>query len=145
MSNFKEILKRLQSLKEYYKSLRYIQKKYSLESIKKDLFIRYTLERLLHLAAESSIDIGEIIISGKSLESPYFNKDVFRILGEAKILNKKLSDSFQEIAKFRNILVHDYVKLDLEKMYGYLENNLDDFDKYIKAIGIYLKKEYGKK
>ena len=39
--------------------------------------------------------------------------------------------------------MHDYVKIDLNKMYNYLQNDLDDFSKFIKAIAIFLKKEYG--
>lgn len=138
MSNHKEIIKRLSKLKEYSSSLKHL-KKFSLNEFKGDKFLCYTLERVFHLSAEASIDIGEIIISELDLNSPEFNRDVFRILGEAKIIPKKLADNFQEIAKFRNILVHDYVEIDIDKMYEYLQNDLSDFDKFIKAIAKFLK------
>jgi len=120
-----------------------LRKKYSLIDFQKDKILKGALERYLQLAAEASIDIGEIVIAELDLESPIFNKDVFRILGEKKIISKKLANNFEKIARFRNILVHDYIKLDLKKMYDYLKNDLDDFDQFIKQIAKFLKKEYG--
>lgn len=49
-----------------------------------------------------------------------------------------MPDDFLEnlinMAKFRNILVHDYVPIDHEIVYSVLKNNLDDFDRFSKLI-----------
>ena len=152
MSNYKEMIIRISKMKEALLVLLDLRKKYSLIDFQKDKILKGALERYLQLAAEASIDIGEIDendlerkidIAELDLESPIFNKDVFRILGEKKIISKKLANNFEKIARFRNILVHDYIKLDLKKMYDYLKNDLDDFDQFIKQIAKFLKKEYG--
>lgn len=117
-----------------------LRKKCSLKDFEKDPVLRGALERYLQLAAEAAIDIGEIIISEMDLKSPMYNRDVFEILGEEKIISKELARNFVEVARFRNVLVHDYVKLDLKKMYAYLTDDLDDFDKFIKSVAKFLKK-----
>lgn len=134
-----KIILRLKKLKEYYRILQKLQK-LSLKDFKNDPVLKGALERYLQLSAEAAIDIGEIIISAKSWENPLFYSDVFMILGEKKVIPKKLAESFVSIAKFRNILVHDYTTIDLEKMYHYLQKDLDDFKKFITAIAKFLNK-----
>ena len=140
MSNIKEIIIRLGKMKDALKVLIDLRKRCTLDDFKHDPVLRGALERYLQLAAESAIDIGEIIIAELDLKSPMNNRDVFEILGEAKIISPALAKKFVNVAKFRNVLVHDYVKVDLEKLYSYLRNDLEDFDKLIKAISKFLKK-----
>lgn len=66
--------------------------------------------------------------------------EVFEILGKQKIIPAKLAGNFSNLAKFRNILVHDYVDVDLQKIYNYLQNDLGDFEKFIMALAKFLKK-----
>ena len=142
MSNYKEITIRLEKISEYLKVLKFLKNKCSLEDFKNDPVLKGALERYFQLSAEASIDIGEIVISEKKLRTPLSHREVFDILGSEKIISIALAESFSEIAGFRNILVHDYVEIDLDRMYEYLQNNLNDFDKFIKAIARFLKKEY---
>lgn len=142
MSNYQELLIRLEKLKEYLKILNSC-KKYSLDDFKNNHFLKTSLERYLQLAAQACIDIGEIIISEQKLKNAMFNSEIFEILGQEKIISKKLAINFIKIAKFRNVLVHDYVKVDLNKIYDYLQNDLNDFKDFIKQIAKFIKKEFG--
>lgn len=47
------------------------------------------------------------------------------------------------MAKFRNLLIHLYWEVDNERVYQMLNENLDDIDRFLDAIGSYLKKEMG--
>lgn len=140
MSNYKEIALRLEKIREYLKILLDLRKKRSLADFKKDKVLRGALERYLQLASEAAIDIGEIIISELKLPAPVTNKEIFEILGKQRIISLKLADNFSNIAKFRNILVHDYLKIDLQKMYDYLQKDLSDFEKFITAVAKFIKK-----
>jgi len=44
----------------------------------------------------------------------------------------------------RNILIHEYSSIDLNKVYDILQNKLDDFYKFIEYIEDYLKKKIEK-
>ena len=140
MSNYKEITIRLEKISEYLKVLKFLKNKCSLKDFKNDPVLKGALERYLQLSAEASIDIGEIIISEKKLKTPMSHREVFDILENEKIIPTLLAKNFLKIAGFRNILVHDYVEIDLNRMYEYLQNDLSDFDRFIKAIAKFLKK-----
>ena len=110
-----------------------------IERLKKDKIFRGAVERYFQLAVECVIDIGEILISNLKLRKPEDTRDVIDILGEKKIIPDEFADKFGPITGFRNILVHNYVKIDLELIYKFLTENLKDFDLFAKYITQYLK------
>lgn len=40
---------------------------------------------------------------------------------------------------FRNLLVHEYEAVDPSRVYQYLQDNLNDFDRFFEQIAQYLK------
>ncbi len=42
------------------------------------------------------------------------------------------------MAKFRNVLVHLYLEVDLRKVYSYLQNQLDDLERFSEHIVMYI-------
>ena len=49
-------------------------------------------------------------------------------------MKRDLANKLVEMAKFRNLLVHMYEDVDNEKLFSILQNNIDDFQRFIKAI-----------
>lgn len=64
------------------------------------------------MAIEASIDIGEHIIASEGLRSPTEYAEVFASLGEAGYLPADLVPALMDMARFRNLLVHEYVRVD---------------------------------
>lgn len=86
-----------------------------------------------------------IIISGLRLPQPEETRGVIEVLGEHKIIPISFAKHFAPVANFRNILVHEYAKVDINKVYRHLQEDLKDFDFYAKCIAQYIKsKEYKK-
>ena len=56
-------------------------------------------------------------------------------------MNDSLSKSLEKMAKFRNIVVHDYDRVDEEIVIGILRKSLDDFIKFKDAIIVFIKNE----
>ena len=135
-----QIILRLQNLKRYLKILSLL-KKLRLREIEIDPFKTGALLHYLQLSAEVSIDVGEMIIAAENFEIPDEAAQIFIILGKEKILPKKLAVTFSPVARFRNLLVHEYVKIDMKKVYAYLQREAQQFDDYAKHIGKYLKKK----
>lgn len=140
MSAQEVIASKLKILSEYYRQLRFYDK-ISLEEYRGDWKIQRIVERTLHLAAECSLDIANHIISNEGFREPVDNRDIFTILGEEKILNKDLSVSLGKMAQFRNIIVHDYAKIDQEIVVDILKNKIIDFEKFAKNMESYLRKK----
>jgi len=96
------------------------------------------LERTLHLACECCIDIAAHIISRQGFREPKDNKDLFAILFENKIIPENVCNTMIKMAKFRNIIVHDYARIEPEIVLGILRKDIGDFKKFAREIFRYL-------
>jgi uncharacterized protein YutE (UPF0331/DUF86 family) len=96
------------------------------------------VERTLHLACESCIDIAAHIISRKGLREPKDNKDLFVILFENSIISEQAHNTMIKMARFRNIIVHDYARIDPEIVLGILKRDVNDLKHFAQEIIHYL-------
>lgn len=103
-----------------------------------NLRARRFVERTLHITIEGCIDAAQHIVSDERMREPTSYRDTFAVLAENKILTLADLDKFENIASFRNLLVHYYEKIDDEIVFGIFKNNLSDFDLFIKRIVNYL-------
>jgi len=88
----------------------------------------------LQSAIEAAIDICSHIISREEMMSPKTNADCFRILAEKNVISEDKLLTFVKITKFRNRIVYLYDEVDDEYIYEIINNNLSDFDYFIKVI-----------
>lgn len=125
---------RLERLREYTKTLKVILK-YDVEKFKADVFIHATAERLLQLSIECLLDIGNHIISDRGYRKPETYAEVFEILAEEKIISKKLLRDLEGMTAFRNVLVHDYLRINLDRVYSILHEKLSCIEKLGAVFG----------
>jgi len=140
MDTREKISKKLRNMKKYLDFLR-SHKSITREELEENYALKSAIERNFHLALEAALDIGEIIISAESFEKPEDYRSVILILGKRKIIPKDFAERFAGAAGFRNILVHAYEDLDLEKFYYYLRNNLEDINEFAKYVVNYIEKK----
>jgi uncharacterized protein YutE (UPF0331/DUF86 family) len=117
------VTERLEKLGEYLKTLQAVQK-CDLQRFKTDPFIHGAAERYLHLSIECLLDIGNHIIADRGYSKPETYSDIFRILSEENIISPVLLQELEGMAAFRNLLVHDYVRLDLDRVYRIIQEKL---------------------
>ena len=87
---------------------------------------------------ESLIDICNRIIAKQKLGSPEDYADVVRLMKGKGVIEETLAQWLIQMVKFRNMLVHVYWKIENDKVYQYLTENLEDFESFKKAIRAYL-------
>lgn len=133
------ILERLRLLRDYVSDLQ-AEQGVSLQRYLDDKMLRRYVERTLQTAVQVCLDIGHHIISYEGFRYPADNRDVFAVLAEEKIVPGDLLPRLQDMAGFRNILVHEYAALDDTAVYGVLKKRLGDFNEFAKAITRYLEK-----
>jgi uncharacterized protein YutE (UPF0331/DUF86 family) len=85
-------------------------------------------------ACEAALDIGQHIIRTKQLGLPQSARDVFELLRQHHWLNDTLATNLKKMIGFRNIAVHDYQTLQLPITINIIENHLQDFLQFTKAI-----------
>jgi len=113
------LAERLERLREYLGILEAVQQ-HDMKRFAQDPFVHGTAERYLHLAIECLLDIGNHVISDRGYPKPESYADVFRILVDKDIIPVELLEELAGMAAFRNVLVHDYLRLDRKKVYSIL-------------------------
>lgn len=90
--------------------------------------------RLL-VAIEAALQICFHVSAQRLRRVPEEYAECFAILGEAGVLSQDLSHNLQQMARFRNMLVHVYWKIDYSRVYHIIEEHLDDLRAFVRAIG----------
>jgi uncharacterized protein YutE (UPF0331/DUF86 family) len=82
------------------------------------------------ISIETCIDLGQHIIASKGLRAPTDFADVFVVLGESGFLPQNSVPALQAMARFRNLLVHGYLRVDDRRVIEILRTRLGDFDSF---------------
>ena len=122
-----------------------LRKLRSLSQLSEDEFLSHyekidTSKYNFIVAIEAIIDICNRIISKRKLGFPQDYSDVIKLMSQQGVLRGDLVGRLVEMVKFRNMLVHLYWKIENDRLYKYLKENLGDFEAFKEAIRKYLKK-----
>lgn len=132
------ILRKLSELDDYYHQISEFAS-ITVEQYSNDWKVQRIVERTLQMMIETCVDVAGHIVSDQGFRIPKSYSDTFVVLHENGILGNELHLSFKKMAQFRNIVVHQYDKIDSEIVVGILQKNLNDFTAYRDAITSYLK------
>jgi uncharacterized protein YutE (UPF0331/DUF86 family) len=139
MSTKKEqILQKISKIKDYLKEVSTF-KEISLSQLKKNHRERAILERFLYLACDSLISLLEMLISFKDYPTATTYSENIDVLLDKKEISINESEILHKMVSFRNILSHDYEKLDLAILKDVVDSKLEDIEKLIRKIGTSLK------
>ena len=86
------------------------------------------------MACECCLDTSAHIVSRMGYREPRDNKDMFNILFENQVISEPVCTAMVKMAKFRNIVIHDYARIDPEIVIGILKKNLTDFKLFARDV-----------
>ncbi len=86
------------------------------------------LERALHVAAEALFDVGHHVLAGRGKGVPTTYREVVPALVREGVLPPDLGTRLDGFAGLRNILVHDYADVDVERLWSILDAHLPDLE-----------------
>jgi uncharacterized protein YutE (UPF0331/DUF86 family) len=130
--------RKLSDLETYLKQLREFSG-ISAASYRNDWKTQRVVERTLQMLIELCIDIANHIISDKGMRLPTGYADTFTVLKENRVIGKGLFSTMERMAKFRNLIVHQYEEIDAAIVVSILKKNLNDFDKYKNTVLKFIK------
>ncbi len=89
--------------------------------------------RLL-VAIEAALGLCYHVSAKRLKKVPEGYAECFSILSDSGIIPSDLSERLQKMARFRNLLVHMYWKVDYNTLYEMIQNNLNDLRQFSKSI-----------
>jgi uncharacterized protein YutE (UPF0331/DUF86 family) len=98
---------------------------------------------LLIVATESALDICNHLAARRGGRSPEDYADCIAILGEIGAIPADLRERLIKMARFRNLIVHLYWKVDDREVHRVIREDLTDLEQYLAAVGEYLKADLG--
>lgn len=127
-----KIINRVDHLEALLKELSQVRED-GYDSYKENFRSRLAAAHGLQLAIQACLDMGAHLIAEEALRMPDDYRGVFEAL-KAAGLEADLAQRLRAAAGMRNVLVHDYLKVDDEEVWGAL-SRLDD----LRQFGVFAK------
>lgn len=129
----KVIIERLKQLDTVLQELALYQDK-GVAELASSLSLRWTVERGLIAAANLVFDVSDHILSGHFGVYPETYEDSLRLLPENKIISANLYRKLKGLGGFRNVLVHEYLAVNIEELSRNLGQAFQVFPAYSAEI-----------
>jgi uncharacterized protein YutE (UPF0331/DUF86 family) len=88
------------------------------------------VERTLQMAIEVCLDVASHIVADRRLRAPSTYAETFEILVQAGLLSPDLGRVMVEMTGFRNVIIHEYTRIDAEVVIRVLRKHLEDFRRF---------------
>lgn len=127
------MLDRIGRLEENIHVLFSLKKRFSYEDVSSDKANEWALRYGLLESLQMIIDISCHIVSKYNLGNPSTYSECIELLGKFDYITPELEERLLSMIGLRNILVHEYISVDVKKLYSLLDN-LDDLRRFIDAV-----------
>ena len=101
--------------------------------LERDQQLRWAVERGLQIAAEALFDVGAHVLAAEFGEVIDEYGTIPPQLAARGVLSDATAARLRSLAGFRNVLVHDYAVIDLDRLRAGLDR-LGDFDAFVADV-----------
>jgi uncharacterized protein YutE (UPF0331/DUF86 family) len=133
------ICRRLHALEAYTTELERLGATLSRAAFDSTLSSQWMVEHGLQLAIESVLDIGNHLVATEQLGSPESYREVIELLGQQGILPADFVSRVRGMPGFRNILVHDYLAVDVGVVWDMLQNAPAQFREFTRHVAAHIR------
>lgn len=111
------------------------------EAFLRDADLRDIVDRNFQVALEALIDLANYTVASRGLPKPETNAELFSVLAGASLLSERLARALRGWVGFRNVLVHEYARIDYELVHKALTAELDQLEEAARVFAGLLKDE----
>jgi uncharacterized protein YutE (UPF0331/DUF86 family) len=105
-----------------------------LEDLKTDFDLQDVISFNLRRIIQASVNIAGMIISKTSSPAPLEMAESFETLKALKFIDEACCIRMKKSVGFRNLMVHEYEKIDWQIVFQITEKHLEDFKVYVRQI-----------
>ena len=103
-------------------------------ALARDPMLRAAVERWLQVAVEACIDIATHVVAAEGWTPAGSARDAFLVLANHGKVSLELAQRLGSAAGLRNVLVHDYVAVDLQRIAHAVEHDLGDLRQFAALV-----------
>lgn len=105
-----------------------------LKAFSKDLDRQESVLFNLQMAIQNCIDIAAHIISEEGFGVPGSTNEMFYFLEENNFIDTETTEKMVKAVGFRNLVVHEYVKIELKQVFKIACEDIHDLNTYLISI-----------
>lgn len=114
---------------------------FSFDEAAKNYKTHKIIERIIEVIINEAIDINQhIIVEKGEKDLPFDFRQSFLLLVDIGVYPREFAQQISKSVGLRNILVHEYLKLDEKIFYKSIKDCYEDYTKYCRYILDYLTK-----
>lgn len=92
------------------------------------------MSAILWKTIKNCIDIAAHIISDEGFGVPGSTNEMFYLLEENGYLDNEITEKMVKAVGLRNLVVHEYSKIDLERIFEVTQKDITDLNEFLKSI-----------
>ena len=127
------LLAKASSVKRYIKRIEE-KSKIDLDTFLSDIDRQEIVLFNIQMAVQNCIDIAAHIISEEGLGIPGSTSEMFYLLEENAYLDRQITEKMVKAAGLRNLIVHEYAKVEIKQIFDIAKKNMTDLNEYLKLI-----------
>lgn len=109
----------------------------SAEQLQSDIDLQWSVLHGLQIAIQGALDISAHVAAAAGEDVADYTSAI-DALGRIGVLEPAFAKRLRGIAGFRNVLVHEYLDVDLHVVAGVLRSGLDDLQAFTAAVRAWL-------
>ncbi len=102
----------------------------TVERYRADWKTQRIVERTLQMAIEVCLDVANHVLADRGLRAPSTYAETFEILVQAALMSADLGHVMVDMTGFRNVIVHEYARIDADTVIRILRQHLEDFRRF---------------
>jgi uncharacterized protein YutE (UPF0331/DUF86 family) len=92
------------------------------------------IERLLSRLVDLAVDVNSHVAAARLGRAPSDYRESFELAVEAGLISAELADELKGSVGLRNVIVHEYVALDLDRVATAVPLAIDAYGRYVTSV-----------
>lgn len=106
--------------------------------LERDRMLRHGIERILTQLVDLAVDINGHIAAAHLRVPPLDARTSFESMVQLGVLTQQEASDLSRSVGLRNVLVHEYVRIDLDMVADATETALEQYSRYVAAVSQWL-------
>ncbi len=128
------VLHKIESIERCVKQVRHYYHTREAIPFENDYRTQDAIALNIQRAVEQAIDLANHIVKTKKLGIPKESSESIGLLHQAQLISLEQQAILSKMIGFRNLLVHEYTRLNLDIVVAFIENHLDDLLEFCSTI-----------
>lgn len=141
MADERVVSKKLERIEQYHGELKAKQGSLSRTDLLTDTTEQRAVERMFENAIQACSDLAQHIATHDFDFDGDTSKEAVRVLGQEEVIDEETMNTLVAAIGFRNVLAHEYGRVDYGETYETLRTGLEVYDAYSQQVAQWFRNE----